>query len=140
MALADRLSENAIENIKSHIILLGGLWTVIVVLLYLFVGEGWWQRTPRFWQLLNYVGLWLIGYSVIIGLSFRFMRDDMRSRLDDYAKGWWVANDPVTGEEVYPLIKCPECKKKYNVDRYLRYLEPCECGHNIDWEAAKIKH
>jgi hypothetical protein len=43
-------------------------------------------------------------------------------------------------KQIYPLIECPECKKNSYSNHYLRYLEPCEyCGHNIDWEAAKIK-
>ena len=134
MALADDLSENAIRNIVMWFILFGGLWTVIVVLLYLFVGGGSGQRV-------GYIVIWLLGYIVIIALSFHYTKDDMRIRLENYAEGWWVSNDPVTGKEIYPLIKCPECKKKYNIDRYLRYLEPCEhCGYNINWEAAKIKH
>jgi len=139
-ALADDLSENAIDNIKSWITGIGGIWTVIVVLLYLFVGEGWWHlMAARFGPLLFYVGLWLFGYIVIIGLSFHYTKDDMRYRLEKYASGWWLAIDPVTGKEIYPPVKCPECKKKYNIDRYLRYLEPCErCGYNIDWEAAKL--
>jgi hypothetical protein len=131
MALADDLSENAISNIVIWFILFGGLWTGIFVLLYLFEHGGWGQR-------LGYIGIWLIGYIVIIALSFHYTKDDMRIRLENYAEGWWVANDPVTGKEIYPLIVCPECKKKYHQDHYLRYLEPCEhCGHNIDWEAAK---
>jgi hypothetical protein len=129
-ALADDLSENAIHSVVGPFIFVGGAWTVILVLLYWFTGLG---RRDLLW-------LGPLGYIGIVAFLFRFMKDEMRRRLRDYANGYWVAHDPFTGEEIYPLIECPECKKK-NYSNYLRYLEPCEgCGHNIDWEAAKIKH
>jgi hypothetical protein len=134
MALADDLSKDAADSILWGFIILGGAWTVILVLLHLFGNWG-----------LRQMALWLgfPGYIGIIALSLKMMKDSMRRRLENYANGWWIAHDPVTGEEIYPtLISCPECPKKFwpasTTDHYLRYLEPCEyCGHNIDWEAAK---
>jgi hypothetical protein len=126
-ALADDLAQNAIHDIVWSFIILGGIWTVVLVLLYLSEG----------WKTILLFGL--LGYIIIIGFIFHVMKDRMESRLEKYAEGWWIAHDPATGKEIYPRVKCPECKKKYNIDRYVRYLEPCErCGHNIDWEAVKL--
>jgi hypothetical protein len=131
-ALADDLAQNAIISIIWQFIFCGCVWTGILVLLYLFGGRELRQDV-----------LWLgpLGYIGLIAAILGVMKQELRIRLRHYAEGYWIARHPVTGKEIYPLIECPECKKKNYSNRYLRYLEPCEyCGHNIDWEAVKIKH
>jgi hypothetical protein len=132
-ALADDLSKDA--SILSLFIFFGGVWTVILVLLYLF---GDWE--------LRQMALWLAfpGYIGIVTFLCSAMKNAMRRRLENYATGFCITFDPFTGKQIYPtLINCPECLKKYypasTTDHYLRYFEPCGyCGHNIDWEAAKL--
>jgi hypothetical protein len=124
-ALANDLSRNAIHDMVWQFIYLGGAWTVILVLLYWLQGQ---REGLLLFGPLGYVG--------IIAFIFYVAKSNMCIRLKRYAEGYWVGRDPFTGKQIYPLIECPKCK-----NRYLRYLEPCQyCGHNIDWEAAKIKH
>jgi hypothetical protein len=119
-ALADDLSKNAMSNIVWWFILFGGGLTVILAILYLVVG----------WKTVLLIGS--LGYIGIIALLFHGIKQDMRSKLKNYAEGYWVAHDPITFKEIYQPMKCPVC------DHYVRYLEPCEyCGHEIAWKAAK---
>jgi hypothetical protein len=128
-ALADALSRHAIRSVVSTVILYGGALTVICTLPFLFGHVGPWRMATMF----------AFGIVGIVIFAFKSMRDDMRHRLEEYATGWWVANDPFTGNEVYKVMQCPKCYSGHNVNAYLRYLEPCKyCGHNIDWEAAKL--
>jgi len=132
VALADDLSRKSIHGMAWSFTFLGGAWTVILVLIYLFGGRKLLSLLPLFGPL---------AYIFIIAFIFSMAKGEMRMRLEHYAEGYWVANDPFTRKQIYPLIECPECKKNNYSNHYLRYLEPCEyCGHNIDWEAAKIKH
>jgi hypothetical protein len=125
-ALADTLSRGAISSVVSAFVWLGGAWTAVIALLFLVAHRSQW------WALATLFALGIVG---VLMFAFKFMRDQMRYRLDEYATGWWVAHDPFTGKEVYELMKCPRCRR----DEYLRYLEPCKyCGHNIDWKAAKL--
>jgi hypothetical protein len=129
-ALADDLSRNAVSDVVWTFIWFGGAWTVILALLFLF--GGWEQRQIAIW-------LALPGFIGILILAFKTMKREMRNHLERLAEGYWVANDPFTGKEVYKVMKCPKCNSGHNVNAYLRYLEPCKyCGHNIDWEAAKL--
>src|SRR5262249_11379848 len=107
IALADALSRAVIHNIGRQLIFFGGGWTVILVLFYWLGEKGL---------------LWLgpLGYIGIIALIFKMMKDEMRRQLGDYANGYGVAHDPVTGKQIYLLIACPECRKENYSSRYLR--------------------
>jgi hypothetical protein len=130
MALADDLSRNAVSDVVWTFIWFGGAWTVIFALIILFGHV--WQ-----WKMATLFALGLIG---IVILAFKTMKREMRNNLERLVEGYWVAHDPFTGKEIYGLLKCPECVKQNYTNAYLRNLEPCEyCGHNIDWEAAKLK-